>query len=449
MKEKRLMNRAKLYPNCDDEIRKIFVNRHKCCNVRRPGYYVNSSWIYNKLNIILTPLDLGQDFYICHNMLLLINIRNDINASNHPILLPSETTATQTLTEITPDKLTEKIKKDTTLTMMQQPKKETKRKLSGTVMVSPIKRRRSERLVTRSTKINKNTTSSKIICKNEPIYISYQMNELKIISSKRHRYGKLKSHTPNMNNDTISSNILTVHPINIPNNMNNRIQNTPNDLVLTSATKKCTNTTIELLMDDIEDVLQLHLRNYKKQYRDKKKKKRFNLKWSFQLGYTTNARGANGFPIEHNFKPNKGVCLTPIDKRRWSKWKIELWNLCKQIMMMIDPDYVEGEYVVNFSCMDKKSHYVRKHIDKDDISYQYAMALGTFENAYLQVYDSNNQIIGKYDYNRRLLKMDGRLPHEVLMDGFKGTRFCVIWFKLYDHRKIEEDKVLTQPVYEY
>ena len=38
-------------------------------------------------------------------------------------------------------------------------------------------------------------------------------------------------------------------------------------------------------------------------------------------------------------------------------------------MRLIDPDYVEGEYVVNYSCMTDPNHYVRKHTDSDDISY--------------------------------------------------------------------------------
>ena len=48
-------------------------------------------------------------------------------------------------------------------------------------------------------------------------------------------------------------------------------------------------------------------------------------------------------------------------------------NIC-----LIDPDFAAGEYIVNHSCMDSPEHYVKKCCDSDDISYQYALALGNY-----------------------------------------------------------------------
>jgi hypothetical protein len=43
---------------------------------------------------------------------------------------------------------------------------------------------------------------------------------------------------------------------------------------------------------------------------------------------------------------------------------------------LVDPDFADGEFVVNYSCMTKPEQYVKKHVDSDDISHQYALALG-------------------------------------------------------------------------
>ena len=80
--------------------------------------------------------------------------------------------------------------------------------------------------------------------------------------------------------------------------------------------------------------------------------------------------------------------------------------------------------------MTKPEQYVKKHVDSDDISHQYALALGNYSGANLRCYDENDNVLGDFDYHRKICKMDGRLPHELIQDNFKGKRFCVIWFKL-------------------
>ena len=90
---------------------------------------------------------------------------------------------------------------------------------------------------------------------------------------------------------------------------------------------------------------------------------------------------------------------------------------------------------------------LKKHVDGEDISHQYALALGNYSGAYLRCYDEKENVLGDFDYNRKVCKMDGRLPHELIQDDFQGIRFCVIWFKLYDHRKAEPDKICRTPQY--
>jgi hypothetical protein len=207
-----------------------------------------------------------------------------------------------------------------------------------------------------------------------------------------------------------------------------------------------TSATRLMLMNKIEKILKTVKET--KQYRDKTKKLRFNLEWAFLLGEgTTSALGAKSFETPHNFKPGRGVCVTKVESRKLPQWKKELWDLSKQLITLIDPDFAAGEYIVNYSCMNKPEQYVKKHVDADDISHQYALALGDYKNAALRLYNENDRVIGDFDYHRKVCKMDGRLPHELISDGFEGQRFCVIWFKSYDHRKTEADPIFDTPCY--
>ena len=74
-------------------------------------------------------------------------------------------------------------------------------------------------------------------------------------------------------------------------------------------------------------------------------------------------------------------------------------------------------------------HYVKKHVDDQDITFQYGLALGDFTGGELTCWaeDGSTQTL---DYTRKVLKMDGRLPHEVC--EFSGERYCVIFYKLFD-----------------
>ena len=198
------------------------------------------------------------------------------------------------------------------------------------------------------------------------------------------------------------------------------------------------------LMLEIEKILRKV--KAKKQYRDQKKE-RFNLEWAFLLGHNISALGAKSFETPHNFKKGKGVCVTPVEERNIAKWKKELWALSKELITMIDPDFAAGEYVVNYACMTQPEHFVKKHVDSDDISHQYSMALGEYSGAYLRCYDEEDNVLGDFDYQYEVCKMDGRLPHELISDDFEGERFCVVWFKTYDHRKTEPDPICREPCF--
>ena len=205
---------------------------------------------------------------------------------------------------------------------------------------------------------------------------------------------------------------------------------------------KAENELRKTLMWEIETILEKV--KLKKQYRDQKRKK-FDLEWSFLLGHTCNALGATSFEAPHNFKQGRGVNLTPVEDRNLPKWKKQLWALSKELITMVDEDFAAGEYVVNYACMTQPEHFVKKHVDSHDISHQYAMALGDYSGAYLRCYDEEDNVLGDFDYQYEVCKMDGRLPHELISDDFEGTRFCVVWFKLYDQRKMAPDPIFNTP----
>lgn len=114
--------------------------------------------------------------------------------------------------------------------------------------------------------------------------------------------------------------------------------------------------------------------------------------------------------------------------------------------MIIDPEFASNEdYVVNFSCMtDPSKHYVKRHVDDQDITFQYGLALGDFNGGELTCWKADGST-KTFDYTRKILKMDGRLPHEV--GQFTGQRFCVIFYKLFDRRMATKTKILPEPYF--
>ena len=201
-------------------------------------------------------------------------------------------------------------------------------------------------------------------------------------------------------------------------------------------------------MSEIEWNLKANAGKMSSQYRDSTKKNTFSFKSSFVLGYTEHVLGANGFRTPHNFKKGRGVCTTPMENRKLPPWQIQLWNLSEELIRQIDPHFADGEYCVQYACMNDPDHYVHKHVDKENISHQYALALGDYKGeAVLRLYEPDGETVkGEFEYNRKFLKADGRFPHELFTKNFSGTRFSLIYFKVYDHRKTECDPLMDTPM---
>lgn len=180
-----------------------------------------------------------------------------------------------------------------------------------------------------------------------------------------------------------------------------------------------------------------------RQHRDKRFRRVLSLRSSFKVGTGSTqighlplvARGVDGF-VRHQFR-NTGVCVKPVHSQRISKKHKRVYDLAAAIVQLVDPWFAAGDYNVQFALMDDPdSHRVAKHRDSQDVCYQYALALGDFAGAKLRVYDVRGASSSYTDFaNRgRIVKFDGRCPHEVVFDGFVGKRFSVVFYKNYDRR---------------
>ena len=196
------------------------------------------------------------------------------------------------------------------------------------------------------------------------------------------------------------------------------------------------------------------------QHRDKKKNK-FSLEMSCKVGVGSFNAG-NWVPFRKgvpHFKKNakgKGkpyytkTVMEQYREKKINAYHVYIYNLAREIIELIAPEWAgdKGEFNVNISWMnDRNKHYVQKHVDAEDTSHQYAVGLGNYKGAKLRCYESkeSDDKYVDFDYRHKVLKMDGRLPHELILDGFEGDRFTIIWYKNYDSRQTKEDGICKTP----
>ena len=177
----------------------------------------------------------------------------------------------------------------------------------------------------------------------------------------------------------------------------------------------------------------------------KKQSDVFNTKFSFLLGATTNALGAVAFTTPISGKPGRGMCVTPLYDQQKPKWQKALYALADEIISVADPEFAKGDYIVHFSGIDSSEHYAKTHVDGDDFTYQLAVQFGNFKGCTMRLYDDKGMAIGEFDHSYSVLKFDGRLPHEVVMNNFEGERFTVIFFKSGDRRMSGPAPIFTEP----
>lgn len=112
---------------------------------------------------------------------------------------------------------------------------------------------------------------------------------------------------------------------------------------------------------------------FRKQHRDPKQKRKFSLKGSFKAGLGSSQVGnlqhigKKPHFRKHNFK-NTAVYTEPVmNQTGLNEWQKTAYRLAASVIELLDPEFAAGEYLVNFSHMNSADHYVKKHVDKDDI----------------------------------------------------------------------------------
>ena len=199
-------------------------------------------------------------------------------------------------------------------------------------------------------------------------------------------------------------------------------------------------------------------RMFTKQHRDGKHRRKFSLKGSYKVGRGSTQPGniqhigkKPHFRM-HNFK-NTAVNLQHVQEQTGlNPYQKSAYEKAKRVIEILDPEFATGEtYLVNFAHMNSRHHYVKKHVDADDITYQYILSFGQYQgDVKLFVYDKNGNFHQSYNCKDRILKVDGRLPHRVRKTpDFEGNRFAVIWYKSYDARITEPTPVLAKPYFVY
>jgi hypothetical protein len=188
-------------------------------------------------------------------------------------------------------------------------------------------------------------------------------------------------------------------------------------------------------IDEQIDRLEAHLvhhrdRLFQKQHRDGEKKRKFSLTGSFKIGLGSTQPGNLQYVDK---KPgfvrfgSTAAFVTPVrEQAGLTHEKREAYEMAMQLLQSIDPQYAAGETLVQFALMESHKQYVKLHRDEHDISYQYALSLGDYQGAALRVYKSNGSM-HEFDNRRKIVRFDGRLPHEVVVEpSFRGRRYTVI-----------------------
>jgi hypothetical protein len=177
----------------------------------------------------------------------------------------------------------------------------------------------------------------------------------------------------------------------------------------------------------------------------------FDLDWCFCIGYLCNAIGSNHFETPHPIPERSqiyGVCLTdPLMRKYLPVWKKKLYLKARDLIALYVPDLLLKTYAVQFSKIGNSSCFLKFHQDLRDVSSQYAVYLGDYEGAYLEVCDPNGDVFEQYSSPYVFLHFDGRLWHRVSLNNFSGTRFAIIFFQQFDMTKTKEDPIVFPPHY--
>jgi hypothetical protein len=90
----------------------------------------------------------------------------------------------------------------------------------------------------------------------------------------------------------------------------------------------------------------------------------------------------------------------------------KILDATRQLLEHLSPEYAgnDYDYAVSLSCMepDNLEHYVRTHVDGEDIAGQIGITLGKCVGGHLTMWRENGTS-HTVNYNKRFVFMDGRL----------------------------------------
>ena len=142
----------------------------------------------------------------------------------------------------------------------------------------------------------------------------------------------------------------------------------------------------------------------------------------FVLGATKGVPRACGFQ-----KHESGWFNTSVLPRRRSRQDaadlLRFWSLLQEIVWRRDPSFTFTSVQVNRNLPGKA------HIDPHDVSYQYALSLGSFTGGRLVVATDNPSVFVAHNTHARLTKCDGRHSHWV--ESYEVTRYSLIMYKIF------------------
>jgi hypothetical protein len=183
---------------------------------------------------------------------------------------------------------------------------------------------------------------------------------------------------------------------------------------------------------------------------------RFTLGYNFSVGFTANYNHLKGFTehphnIEEGIFTKLGRCMKDPMEKNYAKWKKELYLAATELFRFIIPEFVDNQYVIQFSKMSHRKHEVPLHLDDHDITHQYTINFGDWTGADLVCYNSsdksNMSVVSKTCAKRRLLKFDGRLYHEVETKDFQGVRYSCIIYQLWNETVLNPTPIIPVPMF--
>lgn len=147
-----------------------------------------------------------------------------------------------------------------------------------------------------------------------------------------------------------------------------------------------------------------------------------------------------GFETPHNIPclaSSRGICVTdPMLRGKLSEKQKHLWELASQVICFHKPSFRNRQYAVQFSKMTPEHNFVGYHTDSNDIRPQYHVALGSYSGAVLECFDyygRSHSLL--FDKPYLMLKMDGRLGHQVHITNFTGARYTMIFYQMVDENQ--------------